>query len=277
MNPVYPALLVSGDGSVMVLENSGVWPNTHDLWFWSEPEHFLVDQQCRRFEQAGERDEDGHPSEPPAWIYVRFVQGPEMTDIALRHLAIEQHDPASLQAELELAGPDLEATTALDYLLRVERAPDPGIPAIDSFPQAKAQTAYLKVIRYGVPLAIGFLVELIASGSAGAAGLMKIIVLPFISAVVATIFLAISIYAGRMLQKTLFLRRWNANLFPATLTLLVGLVLCTFGIFRQMRPVDIYDPESSGLGGAYWIGYLLLMFSLTNFPYAHFFKSFRLK
>jgi hypothetical protein len=67
-SPHFPALLVYDDGTFTYLPGLETWKNDLDLWFWSSIKDYLVDCRGYRFEQAGERDIEGHSVQPASWF-----------------------------------------------------------------------------------------------------------------------------------------------------------------------------------------------------------------
>ena len=69
IHPIFPALHVHEDDSVVLLRSLDDWTDDVDQWFWSGPGDYLIDSRGLKFVQQCERASDKRPIDVPTWKF----------------------------------------------------------------------------------------------------------------------------------------------------------------------------------------------------------------
>jgi hypothetical protein len=158
--PTFPAMLVHDDGSITALSDKDTWPCDPDLWHWSDPSDFIVDNGGTRFEQTGLRGMEGRPTEPPGWRAIRQMSAQEFPALVLAHLAAERIDSAAFQrAVAGVSESDLPAF-AVRYILNLD--------ASDSSPPSTAVAGQLHPRSFTMGMTFALWLQFVAIGCTAA-------------------------------------------------------------------------------------------------------------
>ncbi len=120
MEPHYPALLVYEDGSISVLPDNSAWPGDPDLWYWSKRTDYLVDSSGMRFDQVGERAEEGRPEQPPTWQPNRELTLQEIKQLCRQHFLTENYDVEQMMEPIEKMSGQDAPKMIIEYLQSLE-------------------------------------------------------------------------------------------------------------------------------------------------------------